>query len=118
MRIASPASPPPRLSADPARILNHVGHEGNPLCFGACPLVASITDGLKREAEMYLHHKDDHRVPVFVRVSTLRNSTGEVIGGIGVFTDIGIMLICDARVQEPEKSPYSTTSPSWPKEII
>lgn len=84
-------------------ILTHVDQEGNRLCLGPCPLAASIADGLEREAEVYLHHKDGHRVPVFIRVSTLRNSVGKVIGGIELFTDISSILINNARVQELEK---------------
>lgn len=84
-------------------ILTHVDHEGNRLCLGLCPLAASIADGLEREAEVYLHHKDGHRVPVFVRVSPLRDPTGKLLGGVELFTEISSILINNARVQELEK---------------
>lgn len=84
-------------------ILTHVDGEGNSLCFGCCPMAASIADGREREAEVYLHHKDGHRVPVFVRVSTLRDSVGNVLGGLELFTDMSTILVNSARVQELEK---------------
>lgn len=84
-------------------ILTHVDGEGNSLCFGCCPLAASITDGRMREAEVYLHHKDGHRVPVFVRVSALCDSGGKVLGGLELFTDMSAILVHSARVQELEK---------------
>ena len=77
--------------------------EGNCLCLGNCPLEATIADGQERESEVYLHHKDGHRVPVFVRVSTLRDSFGNVIGGIELFTDISSILVNNQRLQELEK---------------
>lgn len=84
-------------------ILTHVDNEGRRLCFGLCPLAASIADGQKREAEVYLHHKDGHRVPVFVRVSTLRDLDNKVIGGIELFTDLSNISTNNLRVQELEK---------------
>jgi diguanylate cyclase (GGDEF)-like protein/PAS domain S-box-containing protein len=84
-------------------ILSHVDGEGNALCFGCCPLAASIADGREREAEVYLHHKDGHRVPVFVRASVLRDTAGKVLGGLELFTDISTILVNSARVQELEK---------------
>jgi diguanylate cyclase (GGDEF)-like protein/PAS domain S-box-containing protein len=84
-------------------ILTHVDGEGNSLCLGSCPLKAAITDGQDREAEMYLHHKDGYRVPVFVRVSTLKDFFGNVIGGIELFTDISSILLNNMRVRELEK---------------
>jgi len=84
-------------------VLTHVDSEGNCLCLGRCQLEATIADGQDRESEVYLHHKDGHRVPVFVRVSTLKDSFGNVIGGIELFTDISSILVHNERLQELEK---------------
>jgi two-component system cell cycle response regulator len=69
-------------------ILIHVDDKGHKLCQGGCPLATTMEDGGPREAEVYLHHKDGHRVPVSVRSTPWRNATGEVIGGIEIFTDL------------------------------
>ena len=69
-------------------ILTHVDSEGNSLCTGECPLAATIVDGNPREAEVYMHHKGGHRIPVSVRVSILTDRDGIIIGGIELFTDI------------------------------
>ncbi|MBU1568371.1 MAG: GGDEF domain-containing protein [Proteobacteria bacterium] len=84
-------------------ILTHVDSEGNCLCLGRCPLMATIADGQDRESEVYLHHKGGHRITVFVRVSALKDSLGNTIGGIELFTDISSILLNNARVQELEK---------------
>lgn len=84
-------------------ILTHLDNEGNCLCRGRCPLKATIADGQERESEIYLHHKDGHRVTVFVRTSALKDSLGNTIGGIELFSDISSILINNVRVQELEK---------------
>ena len=84
-------------------ILTHVDSEGNSLCTGMCPLAATITDGKPREDEIYMHHKDGHRIPVSVRVSTLTDRDGNIIGGIELFTDISNQAANQLRVKELEK---------------
>lgn len=84
-------------------ILTHVDGDGNNLCDRMCPLAASIADGMPREAEIYMHHKDGHRIPVSVRVSTLIDKDGKIIGGIELFTDISNQSANELRVKELEK---------------
>jgi len=84
-------------------ILTHIDAEGNCLCLGMCPLAATIADRMPREAEIYVHHKDGHRVPVSVRVSVLTNVEGKVIGGIELFIDISNRTANEFRIRELEK---------------
>ena len=84
-------------------ILTHIDSEGNSLCTGMCPIAAAIADGKPREAEVYMHHKDGHRIPVSIRVSTLTDRDGNIIGGIELFTDISNQAANELRVKELEK---------------
>jgi len=84
-------------------ILTHVDSQGNSLCTGMCPLAATIADGTLREAELFMHHKDGHRIPVSVRFSTLTDRDGIIIGGVEVFTDISNQEATKLRVKELEK---------------
>ncbi len=84
-------------------ILTHVDAEGESLCLGRCPLAASIADRQPREAEVYLHHKDGHRIPVSVRVSPLTDAKDNMIGGIELFSDITNQSANALRVKELEK---------------
>lgn len=68
-------------------ILCHVDYEGRRLCLDGCPLSASIQDGVPREANVFLRHKDGHRVPVSVRVQPLRGADGTIVGAIEIFND-------------------------------
>ncbi len=67
-------------------ILNHVTSNGVELCGEQCPLAAVMKDGVPREAEVYLHHADGHRVPVFVRATPLRDAEGAILGAIETFS--------------------------------
>ncbi|NCB02874.1 MAG: diguanylate cyclase [Spirochaetia bacterium] len=67
-------------------ILNHVDDEGNHLCKEGCPLHLTVVDGIKREASVYLHHKNGYRVPVKIRIYPLYDN-GLLIGAIELFTD-------------------------------
>lgn len=68
-------------------LLQHTDARGEVLCLGGCPLAAAMAEGKPREAHVYLHHKQGYRVPVTVRVSPIRDSHGEVIGAVEVFSE-------------------------------
>lgn len=68
-------------------LLNHVTANGVQLCLHNCPLAAVMEDGHEREAEVFLHHKDGHRLPVMVRATALRNRDGKIIGAIETFSN-------------------------------
>lgn len=72
-------------------ILNHVAADGTSLCAGACPLAATMKDGEPREADVFLHHADGHRLPVLVRCAPLRDEHGTIIGAVETFSsELGI----------------------------
>jgi diguanylate cyclase (GGDEF)-like protein/PAS domain S-box-containing protein len=73
-------------------VLMHVDDKGNSLCKGLCPLAQTMVDGQIREADVFLSHKQGHRVAVHVHTLPLKNANGEIIGAAEVFTDIDVML--------------------------
>jgi diguanylate cyclase (GGDEF)-like protein/PAS domain S-box-containing protein len=68
-------------------LLVHIDENGVNLCKTGCLLAKTLMDGLVRESEAYLQHKDGHRLPVFMRVSALRDSSGQIIGAVQTFSD-------------------------------
>lgn len=84
-------------------ILTHVDLDGNYLCQEGCPLQATLEDKKMREATVYLHHKDGHRVPVAIRTSTLTDNKGIIIGGIELFSDVSNQEGNELRVKELER---------------
>ena len=68
-------------------LLMHIDCLGASLCKGLCPLAATLTDGQQREAEVFLHHKDGHRLAVYVHVAPLFDADGRIIGATEIFND-------------------------------
>lgn len=66
-------------------LLNHINEQGLELCNKHCPMAATMLDGKPREAYVYLHHANGHRVPVQVRSTALRDKNGEIIGAVETF---------------------------------
>jgi len=69
-------------------ILNHIDSHGTHLCTNHCPLVASIKDDEIKEANVFFHHKNGHRIPIFVKAFPYKDSNGVIIGAIEIFSEI------------------------------
>lgn len=67
-------------------ILRHVNDDGDDLCLHGCPLWAVMNDGRPRIANVYLHHKRGHRIPVSVKARPIHGQDGEIVGSVEVFT--------------------------------
>jgi diguanylate cyclase (GGDEF)-like protein/PAS domain S-box-containing protein len=67
--------------------LMHVDQNGENLCNEVCPLTASLTKGEICEAEVYLHHREGHRVPVSVRTLPIYDFQNDIIGVVELFCD-------------------------------
>jgi len=75
-----------RTCAD--NILVHVDVEGRRLCPAAtCPAVQCICGAGPREADVFLHHKEGHRVPVTIRVNSLLDEAGRIVGAVEIFRE-------------------------------
>lgn len=68
-------------------ILVHIDSEGNNLCTGNCPLIQSMKSRSLHQSDIYLHHKDGHRIPVHVRIIPLFSESGESTGAIEIFSN-------------------------------
>ena len=73
-------------------ILDHVDPEGNSLCHTICPLAATMRDGQPREVSVWLRHAEGYRKPVRVRTSPVRDTEGEIVGAVEVFSDDSAVL--------------------------
>lgn len=85
-----------RCCAD--NILCHIDDQGTSLCVHSCPLAATITDGHPRTTDMYLHHKDGHRVSVEAKISPLRDENGNIVGAVEVFSDNSVKIAALQRI--------------------
>jgi diguanylate cyclase (GGDEF)-like protein/PAS domain S-box-containing protein len=81
-------------------LLMHVDDQGTSLCKNGCPLAKTLADGQNREAYVYLHHKNGHRVPVMLRVTPILDPDGQILGAVEVFSDNSSLLAALRRVSE------------------
>jgi diguanylate cyclase (GGDEF)-like protein/PAS domain S-box-containing protein len=81
-------------------ILVHVDGSGISLCQSGCLLAATMEDGEPRQAHLYLHHSEGHRLPVVVRSTPIRGPSGEVEGAVETFSDNSRLQTALKRVHE------------------
>ncbi len=81
-------------------LLRHVDADGNELGSDRGPLAAAISSGAPHRADLYLHHKAGHRVPVRVEAVPVRDASGEIVGAVEVFTDQTERMEAIRRVEE------------------
>jgi diguanylate cyclase (GGDEF)-like protein/PAS domain S-box-containing protein len=84
-------------------ILVHVDENGKALCKSGCPLKATMKDGISREINAYLRHKDGYRLPVVMKVNSILDSRGKVRGGIQSFNDNSSVVAVKERAADLEK---------------
>lgn len=85
-------------------LLMHTDSEGMLLCRrGSCPLRETMVDGRVREACVYLHHKNGHRVPVTIRTLPIWGPDGTIAGGLQIFRDESLRYTLMRQIQQLEK---------------
>jgi diguanylate cyclase (GGDEF)-like protein/PAS domain S-box-containing protein len=81
-------------------ILMHVDKDGNSLCTAGCPLEKVMSSGEEVEADVFLSHKDGHRVPVSVRGAPITDGAGKIVGAVELFSDISEKMTALKMVEE------------------
>jgi len=66
-------------------LLNHIDEQGKPLCIVGCPLYDTLVDGKQHKANVFLRHRDGHRIPVFVNIFPIYEND-VIIGAVEIFT--------------------------------
>jgi diguanylate cyclase (GGDEF)-like protein/PAS domain S-box-containing protein len=84
-------------------ILMHVDLQGRNLCRGMCPLVKAMKEDTTLEQEVYLRHKEGHRVPVMVRASPIKDEEGRIIGAVEIFNNNSSRIALAQRVDELQR---------------
>jgi len=87
-------------------ILVHTDGNGKGLCRSDCPLSATILDNRSREADVYLRHKNGHRVSVSVRVQPIRNAQDETIGAVEIFSDNAAKREAEQKASQLEQMAF------------
>ena len=85
-------------------ILVHVDEQGNNLCDSGCPLHETLEDGKERMGELYIHHREGHRLPVEISVTPFSSPDGKMIGAIEVFRDNSAHMQDKDSIKQLEKA--------------
>ncbi len=85
-------------------ILIHVDANGTQLCHVACPVKATMQDCMYHEANVFLHHKKGHRVPVTIRAMPILDDSGRVLGAAKIFWDNSEKTMNEALIDELKKA--------------
>jgi diguanylate cyclase (GGDEF)-like protein/PAS domain S-box-containing protein len=86
--------------------LKHLDQMGNDLCRGKCPLALTIEDGRSRQDEVFLHHREGHRIPISIRVSPVMDAGGAVVGAVEIFQDISSRIADIERIEQLQKMAF------------
>ena len=73
------------------------------LCNTSCLFTPALQSGKSGQAEMTFQHKNGRRITVNARVAPVRDSAGEIVGALQVFTDITRVRAIERRAVELEK---------------
>jgi diguanylate cyclase (GGDEF)-like protein/PAS domain S-box-containing protein len=84
-------------------LLKHVNGNGVCLCEEGCPLLRTLEDGQVREADVFMHHKDGHRVPVHVTATAIRDEKGEIVAVAETFHDATEMRMAKEMMQTMDR---------------
>lgn len=87
-------------------ILCHVDDTGKLLCLDRCPLAATMEDGEERQAEVYLHHRDGHRVPITVKAVPIRDVEQGIVGAVEIFSDNSTRYAMQQQIKEFREMAY------------
>jgi len=88
----------------PDNRLQHIDHKGKKLCKEGCPLHETLKDGKSREVEnLFLYHKDGHRVPISIKISPIRNADHEIIGAVEIFFEHSAKLEIEKHLKHLER---------------
>jgi diguanylate cyclase (GGDEF)-like protein/PAS domain S-box-containing protein len=88
-----------------SEFLNHIDEDGKVLCGDGCPLLATLSDGEPRQAEVYMLHKMGQRVPVLVQAMPM-NESDLSVGAVEIFHDISPLRLAEARIQKLTDEAY------------
>jgi diguanylate cyclase (GGDEF)-like protein/PAS domain S-box-containing protein len=68
-------------------ILFYAKDEVMNLCKGQCPLVETLADGRMRETQVFIQHKDGHKVSVIMRAIQVHGIDGKLEGVLEIFSE-------------------------------
>jgi diguanylate cyclase (GGDEF)-like protein len=82
----------------------HVDESGTCLCEGLCPVTQTLADKTTRQADVFLHHREGHRVPVRIQVSPILDRNGNIVGAVEVFRETAPDSMAAQHIEDLKKA--------------
>ena len=99
-------------------ILRHEDKDGNRMCGEEhCPLHRSIVTGVTATVPMivFAHGKNGDKIPMQVTAAPIRNTAGEVVGGVETFRDASPLLVDLKRAKKIQDQTLEQKLPDDPR---
>lgn len=99
-------------------ILCHVDKDGHRLCGEEyCPLHRAMITGTTANVPVivFAQGKDGRRIPTQVTTSPIRNTAGEIIGGVETFRDVSPILVDLERAKKIQEQSLDLDLPADPR---
>lgn len=87
-------------------IIAHIGINGEKLCDKQCPVVATLNQNKLQEKDIYILHKEGHRIPVTVKTLPVYTKEGQLSGVIELVSDKSQRKIGHEQVKALTKAAY------------
>ena len=78
-------------------LLNHIDSDGNLICVAGCPLHLALTDGQQRKHDVFVKHKDGHRISISVNTFPVERE-GKIVGAIEIFVPNSLVIYDDELI--------------------
>jgi PAS domain S-box-containing protein len=98
-------------------ILVHASDSSRLRSDGGSELGLASQDDQQREIEIYIRHKRGDRFPALLRMAPIFDKVGNIIGEVGIFTDVSARKRIERRVGELETLSTWTLSQESPTAV-
>ena len=88
--------------------LNHINSDGNLICVAGCPLHKALADSEQRIHDVFVRHKDGHRIAVTVNTYAVKKD-GEIVGAFEIFVPHSLVIYDDELIVQLANSATNDT---------
>lgn len=85
-------------------MLIHLDKDGNELCSTNCVFDKAICNCSENIGDLYIRHKDGHRVPVRIHITPVTDTQGNIVGAIEVFRENVFRSVDEELIEDLKKA--------------
>ena len=85
-------------------MLKHINFSNADICQQGCPMNQVMETGKPLSREVYLRHRDGHRLPVRTHATAMRDAGGKIVGAVQTFSDNRSSIAARIKIAELKKT--------------